>query len=109
MYYIENMENIDHQYIDNKLKDYIQIDHSKLRKGHHFRYCKNRYKQEGRDCCYSVVKDVLADGSLMVNGYTKGGEKPQYPDWKIEPLHRYKCFTFYRRKDDIEKESLYRD
>ena len=100
--------NIDEEYLENKLKDYIQISHTTLKKGHHLRYCKNRYKQQGRDCCYAVVKEVLENGKLMVNGYAPDG-KNMYPDWCIEPTHKFKCFTFYRKKDDVEKESLYRD
>jgi hypothetical protein len=77
-----------------KLQDYELIEPEKLKAGSHFRYSKNKYKEEGRSCNYAIVKKVLEDGTLVVNGY-----KSKFQDWKIKPSCRYKQYLFYKKKE----------
>ena len=77
-----------------KLEDYELVEPRLLKVGSHFRYTKNKYREDGRTCNYAIVKKVLKDGSLVVNGY-----KPKYPDWTIKPSCRYKQYLFYKKKE----------
>ena len=87
-----------------KLKDYVEVKPESLKVGYHFRYTVNIYKEEIRKCCYAIVTGLENDNNIKVKGY-----KSEHPDWTIQPNHKYKKYRFYRRKQDIEKESLNRE
>lgn len=87
-----------------KLKDYVEVKAESLKVGYHFRYTVNLYKEEGRKCCYGIVSGLENDNNIKVKGY-----KSEYPDWELSVNNKFKQYRFYRRKVDIEKESLNRD
>ena len=93
--------NIDNEYFDNKLKDYVEVDPKDLCVGHHFRYTKNIYKQEGRKCCYAVVvRNQRKEMKMEVKGY-----KSEYKPWIIdysELGNKYKQVKFYFKKEDVD-------
>ena len=81
---------------DNKLNDYEEVEAKVLKKGNHFRYSSAVYKKpKERKLSYGVVQKVNDDETLMVNSY---GDKT-FPDWKIEPKHKYKKYRFYVKKE----------
>ena len=87
--------NIDQEFMDNKLKDYSLVSAKDVSKGMHLRYTKNKYKEEGRNCCYGVVQKMNEDGTFMVNSY----KDKIYPDWKINPLDKWKRFKLYKKNE----------
>ena len=83
-----------------KLKDYEEVKIDSLIAGHHLRYTKNRYKEEGRTCSYAVVQRVdtkLVQGKtlLWVNSY----KEQRYKDWVIDVTNPFKQIRLYKRKE----------
>jgi len=88
---------IDHEFLDTKLKDYTLVDDLQtIKVNDHCRYTSNKYKEDGRKCAYIIVRAVDENGVLTVNSY-----KPQYGDWKIDPYNQYKKFRFYKKDEPV--------
>ncbi len=83
-------KNVDSEFLDNKLLGYTLVHPKRLNKHDHCRVTKNKYQEEGRKCIYCIIQDKKEDGTLIVNGY-----KSTYPDWKINPLCKFKQHRFY--------------
>ena len=81
-----------------KLGDYCPISNEYFFKnalvGDHFRYTSNKYREKGRKMSYSIIKKILPNRDLMVNGY-----KSNFPDWCIKQNDRYKQYKFYMKPE----------
>ena len=78
-----------------KLRDYKEVNVDELRTGDHFRYTSNKYQEHTRKCCYGIVKNIQ-NGVLQVGGY-----KTDFPDWHLDPKHKYKQYRFYKKTSQI--------
>ena len=83
---------LDEEFLNNKLKGYTRVHHSRLHINDHARLTKNKYREDGRKCVYIIVKKKLPCGGFMVNGY-----KSKWNDWKINPKCKWKEYRFYKK------------
>ena len=89
----------DYEYLDNKLDGYVRLDDvSELKVNQHFRFTKNRYRQPGRSCSYSIVKKIDKDGNIWINGFRSA----EYPDWKLDMESGLKQIRVYIKDPTIE-------
>lgn len=95
---ILNMENKnnneDYEFMDTKLKDYVECKAHDLSVGQHFRYTTSVYQNpDKRKCCYAILKERKEDDTLTVEGY-----QSTYDPWSIDPNNRFKKFRFYKKE-----------
>jgi len=94
-----NIEQFDLKEFSDKLKNYERVAVASLAVGDHIRYTSNKYKEVGRKCCYSIIKEVNEDGTFTVNGYSPNGVN-QYPDWKLDTANKFKRILVWKKKED---------
>ena len=77
-----------------KLNDYNEVCPDDIKIHDHFRYTVNVYATDYRKVVYAICNDKIVDDKikLIVKGY-----KSKYPEYPIEPFHKYKKFRFYKR------------
>lgn len=84
---------IDQEFLESKLKYYVEVQGHELKIGDHFRYTSSIYQQfDRRKCIYAVVKEKK-DNILIVSGYNSS-----YDNWVIDPNNKFKKFRFYVKK-----------
>ena len=87
-------ENTDYVFLDNKLRDYVEVNVAELNEGDHFRYTSSVYQQfDKRKCIYAIVKKRNDDDTLLVEGYNS-----PYGAWNIDPHNKFKKLRFYKKK-----------
>ena len=82
-----------------KLTDYDMIlDFTTLKKGDHFRYTSNKYKESGRKLAYGVVHEINHATEIMeVNGYTNSDDDIKFDNWDIDINNPYKKYVLYTK------------
>ena len=89
----QNISPLDLEFKENTLSRYTLIeDYKTIKAGDHVRYTKNKYKEEGRQCRYVIIKEIDENNNFICNSY-----KERYPNWTVNPTHKFKEFRFYRR------------
>jgi len=91
-----NNIDIDHQFKNTKLKDYIEVEPRVIRVKDHFRYSSAVYrKPQERKCSYGICEEVH-DDHIVVKGY-----KSNYAPWKLRFDDKNRNLRFYMREKDL--------
>jgi hypothetical protein len=91
-----NNIDIDIEFKDTKLRDYVEIQPDIIRVKDHFRYTSSVYRKPNeRKCSYGICEEVH-DDHILVKGY-----KSSYKPWRLKFDDKNRNLRFYMREKDL--------